>query len=870
MNEKQQQLTFGKGITNVPSDAICSDNTLEESLGMVYDNGEHRVIQKPKEFITDSNLSAIPKILYVHRVGNEERFITTSVTTGQYTSYPLFWGTVSNLVYTNSGPLNRSQNNNTYTGNVQVTSVGKTLIVSDSNGMTYFLWKNNSYSLLKDKIPEPEVEFQVRAMTSTYVSEVWDNNDGDGNWDDSIIDLVGNLGSSTLPDTHPTIADQEAYNELVIGFYRKLCNKASDLGCFTRPFMARYALELYDGEYIYISNPVALFPSVNKNGFAALHQHNKMLFTLGYARLVFKSKTDYSNWSDLVKGVTVFVSQQVDVVDTDSDQVLVEAEGTDVLWNGVNDGSLSQYRVVRSNNHPDGHNNHLLCYKFNESDTILNKLKGTSNFYKLFDIGRSQKNNWTHAFNYIDAHVLKNLTTQQQLPYDDYYSHSKLIPGFIYSYNMRLNIADVSRSFFDGFKQFLPYYNPNTSSSRTYSIYVHISSEEGERVVSQSVTTTDYMGLYFYYPDSRATQAEIFVGSTKYFDLPLEEHPYLNGAYYFGGLPTGSDTETTSSGSVTVNDSPEHLVNYLIQSEVNNPFVFKAEGYHRVGMGRIIGMSSITQALSEGQFGQYPLLVFATDGIWAMSVNTQGIYTSVHPMSREVCSNPKSITQTDGAVFFASKKGLMVIIGNQVKCVSEQLSGKTNLFVYDSVAQTTDIGNFVSFLEAAFIAYDYRDSLLWIFDGSHSACWVYSIKSGTFGKYYFNSLITNVVNYYPDYLMQDSSSHVHSLLQRPDINDDATTNYTGHIVTRPLKLENALALKSIKQVRHIHDMNTSASLVLSIFASNNLKNWVELSSLRGTPWKYYRLKYDFDHLKATDRFSGTVVVTEERRTNKLR
>ena len=47
MNEKQQQLTFDKGITNVPSDILCSDNALEESVGMIYDNGEHRVIQKP-------------------------------------------------------------------------------------------------------------------------------------------------------------------------------------------------------------------------------------------------------------------------------------------------------------------------------------------------------------------------------------------------------------------------------------------------------------------------------------------------------------------------------------------------------------------------------------------------------------------------------------------------------------------------------------------------------------------------------------------------------------------------------------------------------------------------------------------------------
>jgi hypothetical protein len=60
------------------------------------------------------------------------------------------------------------------------------------------------------------------------------------------------------------------------------------------------------------------------------------------------------------------------------------------------------------------------------------------------------------------------------------------------------------------------------------------------------------------------------------------------------------------------------------------------------------------------------------------------------------------------------------------------------------------------------------------------------------------------------------------------------------------------------------------TMTLRIFASNNLDNWVELHSLRGTPWKYYRFRFDFANMKATDRFAGTMLITQERRTNKLR
>ena len=41
-------------------------------------------------------------------------------------------------------------------------------------------------------------------------------------------------------------------------------------------------------------------------------------------------------------------------------------------------------------------------------------------------------------------------------------------------------------------------------------------------------------------------------------------------------------------------------------------------------------------------------------------------------------------------------------------------------------------------------------------------------------------------------------------------------------------------------------------------------------SLRTKPWKYYRFRYNFSGLLATDRFAGTVLITQERRTNKLR
>jgi hypothetical protein len=460
----------------------------------------------------------------------------------------------------------------------------------------------------------------------------------------------------------------------------------------------------------------------------------------------------------------------------------------------------------------------------------------------------------------------------------------------MYAYNSRLNLANVARGFFKGFNHFIDYeiwHARPGDTHRYYDITVRIKGDTRNYYVkTDRFQTLEQMGLYFYYPDSRADYVWIRKFSLPYPDQPdsqgqlifrakLEEHSGLNGAYYFEQLP-GIDGHVEPVGpasgeeypSSIDNNSVEILPNYIITSEVNNPWVFAAEGYNKVGVGRIFGMSTTTMALSQDQFGRTDLMVFTDNGIWGMQVDSTGLYQSIHPFSREVCNNPKSITQTDGAVYFSSEKGLMIAWDGGVKCVSEQLSGREAQFTGE-----IEMGNFRDYMKDCFIAYDYRDSLLWIFNNNRSSnpeyCYVYSIKTGTFGKFKFSQPVTDVVNDYPDYLLQNGSGgNLLSLTGRTNINLDDSDDYSGLMITRPMKLENGLALKSIMQIKNIRYME--GSMTLRIFASNDLNHWVELRSLRGAPWKYYRFRYDLSDMKATDRFGGSVLITQERRTDKLR
>ena len=449
-----------------------------------------------------------------------------------------------------------------------------------------------------------------------------------------------------------------------------------------------------------------------------------------------------------------------------------------------------------------------------EPAELAKDIEGVSVFYKLCGVGLNPVTTATDIGTRFQEHDLENLTTMEYLENDDYYSRCKLFPEFIYSYNSRLNMANVKRNFFEGFEKFIGFDNEEKC---VYDIYVTIKADSGEVVVKHTTKETyQNMDYFFYYPDSRATNVVIKRGNTTVLDAKLTEHTGLNGARYFRGIPGAEDRLPSDGGSTSVTTDPvEQLPNYIITSEVNNPWVYKAEGYNKVGTGKIIGMSTLTQALSEGQFGQYPLLVFSESGIWAMSVNSTGLFQSIHPMSREVCNNVKSITQTDGAVYFTSDKGLMVVVGSEVRCVSEQLSGRETYF-----NGVINMGNFHDYLKTCHMAYDYRDSLLWIFNqytvghGPHY-CYVYSMKSGTFGKYYFtDTVISSAVNDYPDTLLQAGSTLL-SLIDRPNINADTGT-YTGLMITRPLKLENSLALKSIIQIKNIRYMQGTLGLRIRI------------------------------------------------------
>lgn len=910
MSKTEHRISYKAGITRTPSDFLCEDGELAECINLTTDNEELKVVPQPEVMFDGAEKNPL---IYVHEGSNYKNYITLADKALAFFDAASNTGDIDTMS-TTARPL--------------ITHIGNILVVSDGDRMQYYLWKpdTKSYKSLGNKIPEPVIEFAM-------VYGNW----GTPNRSAYNCGYSGDVGDClefyAMPNPQadyawhaPRVKNQGQYNDLVIGLYTKSLNGLAENKLFTEPFVIRYALELYDGSYTYLSAPIMMFPHITGNCYADYFEGSLRMNVYGL-QLAFKATFDYSEWSDIVKGVTVFASDGVNLYDLGTDQDPRPGYGSPYASDGTPTGTKWQDGIMGEGG-GGGYNTHthtissrtytehsmkyyssvistnrsfvergfweFLPLNSRSYQEILDDMQSASVFYKLFEAGIKGHDKWESSKSYIKSHVLDNLTTQDQLNTDDYYSRCPLVPQFLMSYNSRLHLAGVSRGFFDGYEIFLPFDN---NAGYSYDVYVYIKTPSGTRVVKKSYTTYEKMGIYFFYPDPRAYQAIIFLAGAWLCTLELKEHPSLNGAYYMR-LPVeddaneqtgtlGNDIPTQAECEAAVNETAESLSNQIFTSEVNNPFVFTYKGNKTIGTGNIVALATLTTAISQGQFGQHPVIVFSTDGIWAMEVTKEGYLNPAQPMSREVCINANTILETDGAVFFASKKGLMIIVGNQrnldVKCVSGQMNGKA--FSTAAIPSTTDSNDWSSLItscadtrgflqfirdSSCFLAYDYIDNRILIINPSYTYSYLFSMVDGSVSKMVIPSGAVRAVRSYPDYLLQSSDGKVWSLYDKKD-ETELSARQQAFLLTRPMKMSGPVTVKSLRELVNVGywDKKAGSSVKTLVFVSDNLVDWYDMESRFGAAAKYFRVAL-YINMLPTERLSGTIYWDQERRDENAR
>lgn len=914
-NLERKTLSFSKGMTNVPSDLLSDDSELLESDGFIFKDGEMKAVQK------GVNIGNVPyKIMYVHKMADYENIIAYDGTEN------IYWYTKDdsgNIVSPSDG-VTKSFNVGTV---YDVKSIGNTLVCATSEGLHYLLFKGNKYKNLGKELPRLDYDFTFERPTGNYTQEesgrtlcnaenAVETKQGESYFNPlnhTFIQAGGVKpdGSETKSYTMFNIKTstdskyENEFQETIQGHVAQAINWAKSKNMFAFPFFLRCAFRMFDGSYCRITTPIVCYPTVNKNcmfssaffekthnTYSDYHQMGSaqnMYYFIEYRELLFRFESISSDWSDIIKEIVVFASDQVVPFYIDKGWHFVSPNNTHKKYAYANFGyktyeeKLLNYDVDASTSTDTTKGAYTrsvhdeLLPKYKSDQQIISELLSKTVFYKLFTVPIDKGHTGGYNFHYtvtgqggepafIGEGVLKNLQEQEQLKVDDYYGWASLSAESIYNYNGRLNLIGATRTPFVGFAKFV---GKDRSKDDAFLMFTHIVSDKCDTWVERSVTADeDFLQGWLFYPDPNATEV-IFFSAGKYIRINLKAHPRLNGTYTFPVLPPNKPQEFTEISEsellkivTSVNDK-EDLNSQIFTSVVNNPFVFEASGDNTVGTGKILGIIANTEAVSQGQFGQYPLMVFTDEGIYGLSVNSEGLYSRAYPISREVCNEDSPLVPTDRLVFFAAKKGLMAASGGSVACMSEQMRGRVprNFATFGE-------GKFLDFLKGCLIAYDYRDSILRIFSKGKSYQYIYNMVDKTFSMVNSGIEAQAVVNDYPDNLIQDTNGNVYSLTAKPDINED-TENYSGSFTTRPLKLGGSMTLKSLRAVKHLFDSD-EGTIGLEIYGSNDCKHWCKLPSVGGKPWKYFTFKYTLQNFKAADAFAGSIVEVQSRREDKMR
>lgn len=203
-------------------------------------------------------------------------------------------------------------------------------------------------------------------------------------------------------------------------------------------------------------------------------------------------------------------------------------------------------------------------------------------------------------------------------------------------------------------------------------------------------------------------------------------------------------------------DSVEEITDTLYVSEVDNPWHFP--NTYKFD-DDIVAVASSAEEVSSGQFGQYPLYVFTTEGVWALGIDTsgKGAYVTQTPVSREVCTG--QVCPVTGGVVFPTSRGIMIIQGSQVTNLSAVLDGSAEEnSLAEQIAALAGIESitptrFRTYIADCVIAYEYLHNEVIISNPKYEYSYVYSFNSGLWSI--INKVYSKKTNSYPELLMYD-------------------------------------------------------------------------------------------------------------------
>jgi hypothetical protein len=884
-----------RGISRTPSYHLTADGGCSESLNVQLDDTEVSPILEPKvvEGLPDN-----VDYLYIHKFGSVENYVYLQ----------------SGDVYaTTDGGAVRVADLGANESVVSVSSIGKTLIVYGTSETYYSVWKDGTYVVLGTRIPEPKVYLDTSSSTETIEDPVGPFDTIAGTDDENRL----NWGKTTLlappswwskarivHDTKGQYPDSEtggiapgpiafsranqfnidlidAATDYVWGKIdeKVVANRESEY--FTAPVFVRYAVKLYDESYIYQSVP--LLVGNGKNQYAKVYavaaagtgtsQIAVVKFDITKIRSIADIKWEVGDWGDIVKSVDLFLS-------TDIENPKHGKLVWDVSYNATSQKNFTLFKDMKG---------------MDEFKDVEGEILSKVNFYKVKSFGIEEFSNPSNSLTFtLKPYSQDELVVSETLPDDNLSNHQYGAAGGSISYNMRTILYGVKETLYPGY-YFLQGEvditdDPNAETVlRTWKYKYFVSNDNAETasvIGRNSVGGTELtnhlsfvqnkytkpLGVLFY-PDPNCKKVQVYDSKSGLtYSVPMKEHPGLNCSYALCSL----DSEIISIGTAITDadftsESPTlSSDNSIMMSEAYNPFVYGMLNRKSFG-SKVVGVATVTKALSTGQFGQFPLYVFTEEGIQAIGINNDGSFGVTSFVSRDVAIEG-TIAPIDQAIVFSSAQGVMLLVGSDIECISTWMNGRHEPIEEDVVSLLENTvwsdyvldndAPFMDFIKNAKAAYDYAGKRLIFFNPEHGYQYVYRFGSKSWHKMFLASpsiQFRNILNSYPECLVAmsgkvlDFSTYLDASLEDDTDPDNDQPVLPGIIETRAFGLDADDTYKVVRRIR-IRGDYTKGRVKYVLLGSVDGREYRIIHSFRGPSWKSFKLVV-VSMLRPTERIS---------------
>lgn len=999
----EQRIEY-KGMTSKPSDYQSEDGEMKLAVNAEYRDDGYHAVRIPKDVMYHKDGF---EPMFVHKVDDMTIIIGTESDEAEMPTYKLSAYELNNNTLGNENLIKEEIATTHKFDNICAT--GKIISFSNEGILCHLVYQSQGKCYLYLKGLPDFINIHFKAVRQNLRSKEWAGgntdyktayyNHGFRGWTDagcntvlaisetiykggipiyfvrySSKEMSIGLSRSSLGNNNKSTAGTKGNFEIAENFILSAVNSTKKeldkKGLFMYPVVLRYAMKMYDGNYINISPPILVFPSndsptlIVKNEDAVEESSSDTEKTkfikyiikeayVGFEAYQIECKndgdttTEISNnlnnlrkWQDLIASIDIFVSKPLYTIDTDE----LDIERT-LKLDGAND---SDFKLVFKKK---------LGYK---------EAKDIQNFYLVRSFPIREYLDGCKDWNNIiekDKQTLVNYTEGTQLT-DNSFSSQNIQASRLYSFNSRLVAANIRKMHMSGLdisieaplvedsekntsteatpshadvinKKYIDINTGNVSSAfcevlfdtRNYKKQIgnikvdeyRSSSYSKCKIRATSKDSQNYslrIPLFITIPESKADRLSIVpnlssdtevtnVENAKALVLQLNQSDFLNVSYCFNEkneIKENAIINTTENQpeydlySLPNRDYEENR-NLVKISEVNNPFVFKDGNSAQCGAGNIEAISSNSRAVSQGQFGQYPLYAFCSDGVYAIGIGTDGSLQNCSPFSYDIIANKNSVANMESSVVFVTKQGVISLGGENRQLLLPADTNATysydncknshqeifmnnafnNILQFDNSPQMVDLNTYLT--TGSRIAYDYSHGRLIVYNPLHNYSYVMEIESGMW------SIIAqgfhSNLNVYEECLMvkEESTTNEHTQYKVYNYSsDEVEENQKSYLISRPIKLGYPDVHKTINSIIQRGVFCSKDDVKQCLYGSNDLYNWVPvwssnniyLSGFRGTGYKYYRQILFLPRFKQEETLQGSTITYEPRMTDKQR